>query len=84
MLQRYYMAHGVPDPAPAMHRGLITIGDTIRAQAAYLGYADCFGPLGMILLCTVLTVVMLKKGSSTGTQRFGRNSLRPSLTLRSG
>jgi DHA2 family multidrug resistance protein len=66
MLQQYFMAHGVPDPASAMQRGLIAIGSIVRAQATYLGYADCFGLLGAILLCAVLTVAMLKKGSSAG------------------
>jgi DHA2 family multidrug resistance protein len=32
-LQQYFMSHGFPDPASAMHGAIIAIGDTIRAQA---------------------------------------------------
>jgi MFS transporter, DHA2 family, multidrug resistance protein len=35
-------------------------------QATYMGYADCFGLLGAILLCAMLAVAMLKKGSASG------------------
>jgi MFS transporter, DHA2 family, multidrug resistance protein len=65
-LQQYFMAHGVPDPASAMHRAMIAVGNIIRMQATYMGYADCFGLLGAILLCAMLAVAMLKKGSASG------------------
>jgi MFS transporter, DHA2 family, multidrug resistance protein len=65
-LQQYFMAHGVPDPAGAMHRAMIAVGNIIRLQATYMGYADCFGLLGAILLCAMLSVAMLKKGSASG------------------
>jgi hypothetical protein len=32
-LQRYFMAHGYPEPMGAMHRTIIAVGQTIRAQA---------------------------------------------------
>ena len=41
-LQRYFMAHGYPDPAGAMHRAIIAVGQTIRAEATIMGYADSF------------------------------------------
>jgi len=65
-LQDYFMAHGTPNAAGAMHRAMIAVGSIIRAQATYMGYADCFGLLGAVLLCAVLTVVMLKKGAAGG------------------
>ena len=58
------MAHGVPDPAAAMHRAVIAVGETIRAQATLMGYADCFALLGVMLLGAVLAVVLLKKGDA--------------------
>jgi MFS transporter, DHA2 family, multidrug resistance protein len=63
-LQQYFMAHGIADPAGAMHRAVIAVGDTIRAQATLMGYADCFGLLGMALCCSVVAIAMLRKGSS--------------------
>jgi MFS transporter, DHA2 family, multidrug resistance protein len=64
-LQDYFMAHGTPNAANAMQRAMIAVGSTIRAQATYMGYADCFGLLGAVLLCALLTVVMLKKGGGS-------------------
>jgi DHA2 family multidrug resistance protein len=65
-LQQYFMLHGVPDPASAMHRGVIAVGDTIRAQATIMGYADCFGLLGVVLLVAATLVALLKKGVASG------------------
>jgi MFS transporter, DHA2 family, multidrug resistance protein len=36
------MAQGYLDPAGAMHRAIIAVGQTIRAQATIMGYADGF------------------------------------------
>jgi DHA2 family multidrug resistance protein len=65
-LQRYFMAHGYPDPAGAMHRAIIAVGQTIRAQATIMGYADSFALIGVVLLIAVLAVAMLRKGAATG------------------
>jgi MFS transporter, DHA2 family, multidrug resistance protein len=61
-LQRYFMAHGSPDAAAAMQRAAIAVGDIVRAQATYMGYADCFALLGAVLLCAAFAVAMLSKG----------------------
>jgi DHA2 family multidrug resistance protein len=63
-LQRYFMAHGFPDPAAAMHRAIIAIGNTIRAQATIMGFADSFALIGAILVVAVLAVALLRKGTS--------------------
>jgi DHA2 family multidrug resistance protein len=60
------MSHGFPDPAGALHRAIIAIGDTIRTQATIMGYADCFALLGGILIATILPVALLKKGTASG------------------
>ena len=65
-LQNYFMAHGIPDPASAMHRAIIATGDTIRAQATIMGYADCFAFLGVVLLIAAALIPLLKKGSASG------------------
>jgi DHA2 family multidrug resistance protein len=61
-LQQYFMAHGTPDMAGALHRAMIAVGNTIRAQATIMGYADCFAMLGTVLLAAMLAVAMLRKG----------------------
>jgi MFS transporter, DHA2 family, multidrug resistance protein len=65
-LQQYFMSHGFPDPASAMHRAIIAVGDTIRFQAMIMGYADCFALLGVRLLVAAVIVALLKKGAASG------------------
>ena len=65
-LQRYFMAHGYLDPAGAMHRAIIAVGQTIRAQATIMGYADSFVLIGVVLLVAVQAVTMLRKGATAG------------------
>jgi DHA2 family multidrug resistance protein len=65
-LQQHFMAQGVPSAEGAWHRAVIAIGDSIRAQATIMGYADCFALLGVVLIAAVLPVVMMRKGSASG------------------
>jgi DHA2 family multidrug resistance protein len=55
-LQQYFMSHGFPDPAGALHRAIIAVGQTIRAQATIMGYADSFALLGVALIIAILPV----------------------------
>jgi DHA2 family multidrug resistance protein len=64
MLQHYFMRNGSASPAAAMARAVNVIGVTIRAQATVMGYADCFGLLGVIMVGSVATVALLKRGAS--------------------
>jgi MFS transporter, DHA2 family, multidrug resistance protein len=63
-LQRSFMAHGYPDPAGAMHRAIIAVGQTIREQATIMGYADSFALIGIVLLVAVLAVALMRKGAA--------------------
>src|ERR1700675_4202584 len=65
-LQQYFMSHGFPDPASAMHRAIIAVGATTPPQAPTMGYADCFALLGVVLLVATLLVALLKKGAASG------------------
>jgi DHA2 family multidrug resistance protein len=65
-LQQYFMAHGFPDPTTALHRAIIAVGQTIRAQATIMGYADCFALLGIVVIVAILPVAFLRKGTSSG------------------
>jgi DHA2 family multidrug resistance protein len=64
-LQQYFIQHGTPDPAAAMHQAMIAIGDIVRAQATLMGYADSFALLGVVLLCALGAIAMLQKGAAT-------------------
>jgi MFS transporter, DHA2 family, multidrug resistance protein len=63
--QRYFMAHGFPDPAGALHRAVIAVGDIIRTQATIMGYADCFALIGVVLIVTILPVALLRRGTAS-------------------
>jgi len=66
MLQHYFMLNGSASPAAAMARAVNVLSVTIRAQATVMGYADCFGLLGVIMVGSVATVALLKRGASGG------------------
>ena len=63
-LQQYFMAHGIPDPAAAMHRAVIAVGETIRAQATLMGYADMFRFARRHAGVRHRAVALLRKGSA--------------------
>jgi MFS transporter, DHA2 family, multidrug resistance protein len=65
-LQHYFMAHGVSDPATALHRAVIAIGNTIRAQATLMGFGDSFALIGAVLIVAVAAVALLRKGAAEG------------------
>jgi MFS transporter, DHA2 family, multidrug resistance protein len=66
MLQHYFLAHGVPDPAAAMHQGVVAVGQVIRAQSLLMGYGDAFGLIGAVLALAAGSVALLRKGAATG------------------
>jgi len=63
-LQHYFLANGSVGPASAMARAINAVGVTIEAQATVMGYADCFGLLGAILVLSVASIALLKRGAS--------------------
>jgi DHA2 family multidrug resistance protein len=63
-LQRHFLANGAANPASAMARAVNVVGATIKAQATVMGYADCFGLVGMILVVSLASVALLKRGTS--------------------
>jgi len=71
-LQQYFMSHGFPDPASAMHRAIIAVGDTIRAQATIMGYADCFALLGVVLIAAILPVVVVRAARPIKARSLGQ------------
>ncbi len=65
-LQQYFMAHGMADPATALHQAVIALGNSVRGQAVVMGYSDTFGLLGVVLLLAALFISQLRKGATTG------------------
>jgi DHA2 family multidrug resistance protein len=62
-LQHYFLAHGIADPATAMHQAVIAVGHAIRTQATVMGYSDSFGLLGVAVTGAALSAALLRKGT---------------------
>jgi DHA2 family multidrug resistance protein len=62
-LQHYFLGNGSAGPAAAMSRAIDALGATLRAQATVMGYADCFGLLGAILVGAIGSVALLQRGA---------------------
>ncbi len=67
-LQRYFLAHGVADPATALHEAIVAVGRTISAQSFFQAYGDCFFLLGAALLAAALAAALLARpgGAAAG------------------
>lgn len=65
-LQKYFIDHGITDPDVAMHKAVIAVGKVVRSQATLMGYADSFALIGVVLVCAVGAVAVLKKGVAEG------------------
>jgi DHA2 family multidrug resistance protein len=59
-LQHYFMTHGVPDPAAAWHKAVVTIGSIVRQQSFIMGFSDTFYLLGVALVIALLSSLLLK------------------------
>jgi MFS transporter, DHA2 family, multidrug resistance protein len=71
-LQQYFMSHGFPDPAGALHRAIIAVGQTIRTQATFMGYADSFALLGVVLIIAILPVAFLERAPAPAARALDR------------
>ena len=58
---RYFLAHGMADPAAAYHRAIVAIGESVRTQAFVMAFGDTFYLLGAGLLVALLASMLLKK-----------------------
>ncbi len=60
-LVRYFLAHGVTDPALAWHKAVIAIGSRVQQQAFTMAFADVFFLLGAALVIATVAALLLKK-----------------------
>jgi DHA2 family multidrug resistance protein len=61
VLTRYFITHGVLDPADASHRALVAIGQTVQKQAFILAFSDTFYLLGVALIVALVATLLLRK-----------------------
>jgi DHA2 family multidrug resistance protein len=62
-LTRYFMSHGLVDPAAARHQAIIAIGRVVRRQAFVMSYSDVFLLIGIGLLLGLIAMLGVKKAS---------------------
>ena len=60
-LTRYFLDHGVADPATAAHKAIVAIGHTVQTQAFIMAFGDTFFLLGSGLVVALLASALLKK-----------------------
>lgn len=60
-LQARFIAQGVPDPAEAMHRAIVELGLTVRAQAYFQAYGDAFYLIGVSLVLALAAAVLMRR-----------------------
>jgi hypothetical protein len=65
-LQRYFMANGYPDPAGAMHRAIILVGEIIRARGTIIATPRASRWSWSWCWVAVLAVAILDKGAAAG------------------
>ena len=60
-LTKYFLGHGVADPAAAQHQAIVALGKSVKQQALVQGYSDTFLVLGVVLLLATAAVLLTKK-----------------------
>jgi len=66
-LTRYFLSHGVSDPATARHQAVVAVAKVVRQQANIMGFSDTFFVLGVALTIALVSALLLKPaGPLTG------------------
>ncbi|ACL57930.1 MDR family MFS transporter [Methylobacterium nodulans] len=60
-LTRYFLGHGIADPALAGHKAIIAVGLRVRQQANVMAFGDTFFLLGAALVVALLASLLLRK-----------------------
>ena len=66
-LVRYFLAHGVTDPALAWHKAVIAVGSRVQQQAFTMAFADVFFLLGVALVIAMAASLLFKKAGAVST-----------------
>jgi DHA2 family multidrug resistance protein len=65
-ITRYFMAHGLADPAQARRQAVATLGHAVRQQSFFLAYGDAFFLLGVALVLAAVSVLVMRKAAGQG------------------
>jgi DHA2 family multidrug resistance protein len=64
-MTRYFLSHGVADPAAAHQQAIIALGKVVKRQALVLGFSDTFMVLGVVLLLSAVAILLTRKAKAT-------------------
>jgi MFS transporter, DHA2 family, multidrug resistance protein len=60
-LTRYFLTHGIVDPAVATNKAIVAVGQRVHQQAYTMAFSDTFYLLGIALIVALLATLLLKK-----------------------
>jgi MFS transporter, DHA2 family, multidrug resistance protein len=60
-LVHYFLAHGVSDPALALHKAIVAVGARVHQQAYTMAFGDTFYLLGAALVMALVSALLLKR-----------------------
>jgi len=63
-MTRYFLSHGVADPAAAHQQAIIALGKVVKRQALVLGFSDTFMVLGVVLLLSAAAILLTRKAKA--------------------
>ncbi|HEX2365122.1 MAG TPA: DHA2 family efflux MFS transporter permease subunit [Bradyrhizobium sp.] len=64
-MTRYFLSHGVADPAAAHQQAIIALGKVVKRQALVLGFSDTFMVLGVVLLLSAAAILLTRKAKAS-------------------
>ncbi|TXM98844.1 multidrug efflux MFS transporter [Methylobacterium sp. WL64] len=62
-LVRYFIAHGISDPALATHKAIVAIATRVRTEAFIMAFSDAFLLLGASLVVALIAALCLSRPS---------------------
>ncbi|HUN51233.1 MAG TPA: DHA2 family efflux MFS transporter permease subunit [Candidatus Sulfotelmatobacter sp.] len=65
-LTRYFLSHGIADPAAALQKAAIAVGGRVHVQAYIMAFGDTFYLLGAALIAALLAALLLQKPDHLG------------------
>jgi DHA2 family multidrug resistance protein len=63
-MTRYFLAHGVSDPAAAQAKAVLSLGRIVHRQALVMAFGDTFAVIGVVLAIGAVALLLAKKAQA--------------------
>jgi DHA2 family multidrug resistance protein len=60
-MTKFFLAHGVTDPATAHQQAIVALGNSVRQQALVMGFSDTFAVVGLVLVLAGIFILLTGK-----------------------